>query len=40
MVFGLSPEAASGASLEITLTFADGDKLSSLLTVEKAGAAR
>lgn len=39
MVFGLSQQASSGASVEITLTFQNGDKLSSLLTIEKAGAA-
>ncbi|HVR91875.1 MAG TPA: copper chaperone PCu(A)C [Novosphingobium sp.] len=38
MVFGLDPKLASGASVTMTLTFADGDKLSAPLTVEKAGA--
>lgn len=38
MVFGLDPKLAPGAEVTMTLTFADGDKLSAPLRVEKAGA--
>lgn len=37
MVFELDPKLAPGASVEMTLTFADGDKLSAPLKVESAG---
>lgn len=37
MVFGLKPDIAPGGTVEITLTFADGDKLSAPLTVEGPG---
>lgn len=37
MVFDLDPAAAPGESVEITLTFADGDKLSAPLMVEGPG---
>lgn len=39
MAFGLKPEVAAGNTVEITLTFADGDKLSVPLKVEAVGAA-
>lgn len=38
MVFGLKSEPAPGATVEMTLTFADGDKMSAPLTVQAAGA--
>jgi copper(I)-binding protein len=38
MVFGLKSPPAPGAKIEMTLTFADGDKLSAPLTVAAAGA--
>lgn len=37
MVFGLDPSVAPGSKAEITLTFADGDKLSAPLEVLAAG---
>ncbi|MDE2596869.1 MAG: copper chaperone PCu(A)C [Sphingomonadales bacterium] len=37
MVFGLDSKVAAGSSVELTLTFADGDKLSAPLKVEAAG---
>jgi copper(I)-binding protein len=37
MVFELDPKLSSGATVEMTLTFADGDKLSAPLKVESAG---
>lgn len=39
MAFNLKPEIAAGNSVEMTLTFSDGDKLSAPLKVEAAGAA-
>jgi periplasmic copper chaperone A len=39
MVFDLDPKLAPGGKTEITLTFADGDKLSAELTIESAGQA-
>lgn len=38
MVFGLKSDPAPGSKVEMTLTFGDGDKLSTPLTVEAAGA--
>lgn len=38
MAFNLKPEAAAGKTVEMTLTFSDGDKLSAPLTVKPAGA--
>ncbi len=38
MVFGLDPAVKPGDAQEMTITFADGDKLSTPLKVEKAGA--
>lgn len=38
MAFDLTDKLAAGTSAEITLTFADGDKLSAPLKVEAAGA--
>lgn len=37
MLFDLSPKLAAGAAAELTITFADGDKVSAPLTVEAAG---
>lgn len=37
MAFELDPRIAAGGSVEMTLTFADGDKLSAPLKVESAG---
>lgn len=37
MVFGIAQSVKAGGSAELTLTFADGDKLSVPLTVEAAG---
>lgn len=37
MAFGLKPELAAGGTVEMTLTFADGDKLSAPLELEKRG---
>jgi periplasmic copper chaperone A len=37
MAFGLDPALAPGSSTEITVTFADGDKLSASLKLEPAG---
>ena len=37
MVFGLKPALQPGDKVELTLTFAGGDKLSAPLTVEPAG---
>lgn len=39
MVFGLDPKIAAPGPAEITLTFADGDKISAKVPVETAGAA-
>lgn len=39
MAFNLRPEAAAGKTVEMTLTFSDGDKLSMPLAVKPAGAA-
>lgn len=39
MAFDLDPGLAAGGTAEITLTFADGDKLSAPLKIESAGAA-
>lgn len=39
MAFGIKPEVAPGSSIEITLTFSDGDKLSLPLEVQAAGLA-
>lgn len=39
MAFGLKPDVAAGSTVEITLTFADGDKLSVPLKVEAVGGA-
>ncbi len=38
MLFDLSPKLAAGGTAEMTLTFADGDKLSAPLKIEAAGA--
>lgn len=38
MAFNLKPDVAAGNTVEMTLTFADGDKLSTPLTVKPAGA--
>jgi copper(I)-binding protein len=37
MAFGLKPGLAAGGSVEITLTFADGDKLSAPLAIAAPG---
>jgi copper(I)-binding protein len=37
MVFGIPDTVKAGSTVEMTLTFADGDKLSAPLTVEAAG---
>lgn len=37
MAFGLKPDLSPGSSVELTLTFADGDKLSAPLKVEAPG---
>jgi len=37
MLFELDPKLAAGGTAEITVTFADGDKLSAPLTIEAAG---
>jgi copper(I)-binding protein len=37
MVFELAPTVSAGGSVEMTLTFADGDKLSAPLKVEAVG---
>jgi copper(I)-binding protein len=39
MAFNLKPEVAAGNTVEMTLTFADGDKLSTPLAVKPAGSA-
>lgn len=39
MAFGIKPEVAAGNTVEMTLTFSDGDKLSLPLEVQAAGAA-
>ncbi len=39
MVFNLDPALAAGGTVEMTLTFADGDKLSSPLALKAAGEA-
>ena len=39
MLFDLDPKLAPGAEAEVTVTFADGDKLSAPLKVEARGAA-
>jgi periplasmic copper chaperone A len=39
MAFELDPKLAPGAKTEVTLTFADGDKVSAALTIESAGSA-
>jgi copper(I)-binding protein len=39
MVFNIKPEIATGSAAEMTLTFSDGDKLSTPLKVMAAGAA-
>jgi len=39
MAFGLNPDIAPGSTVEITLTFTDGDKLSVPLKVEAVGGA-
>ncbi len=39
MVFDVSPKLAAGGKTELTITFADGDKLSTPLTIEPAGGA-
>ncbi len=39
MAFDLDPKLAPGGKAELTLTFADGDKLSAALTIESAGSA-
>jgi copper(I)-binding protein len=39
MAFGLKPELAAGGTSEMTLTFADGDKLSAPLKLEARGEA-
>lgn len=39
MAFDLDPKLAAGGRTEITLTFADGDKLSAPLVIESAGQA-
>lgn len=39
MAFGIKPEVAAGSTVEITLTFSDGDKLSFPLAVQAAGLA-
>lgn len=39
MVFGLAASVAAGSTTEMTLTFADGDKLSAMLAVEPPGGA-
>jgi periplasmic copper chaperone A len=39
MAFDLDPKLAAGGKTEMTLTFADGDKLSAELAIESAGAA-
>ncbi len=38
MVFGIAPTLEAGGSSEITVTFADGDKVSAPLKLEAAGA--
>ncbi len=37
MLFDLDPKLAAGGTAEVTLTFADGDKLSAPLKIEAAG---
>lgn len=39
MAFNLKPEVTPGSAVEMTLTFSDGDKLSTPLDVKPAGAA-
>jgi copper(I)-binding protein len=39
MAFELDPNLTAGSKTEVTLTFADGDKLSAMLTIETAGQA-
>lgn len=39
MAFGLKPDLRPGTKVEMTLTFGDGDKLSTPLTLEAPGAA-
>lgn len=39
MAFELDPKLKAGSSTEMTLTFADGDKISAQLKIEAAGAA-
>jgi periplasmic copper chaperone A len=37
MVFDLAPAVTAGGTAELTISFADGDKISAPLTVQKAG---
>jgi len=37
MLFDLDPKLAAGGTTELTVTFADGDKISAPLTIEAAG---